>query len=81
MVKKVAQKPLIVAQLKRWRVRHHLTQRQAADQLQVSLRTYQGWEAGRRKTHVAIVRLAMRNAKPKKGAAGDPAQMTFEDAE
>ena len=79
--KSITQEPLIVAQLKGWRKQHRLTQVQAAEWLRVSLRTYQGWEQGRRKTHVALVRLAMRVAKPKKGASRDPAQMTFEDAE
>lgn len=79
MAKKQTQEPLIVEQLKRWRKKRGLTQKQAALWLRVSLRTYQGWETGRRKTHVALVRLAMREPKPKKGA--DPAQMTFEDAE
>ena len=33
--------------LKNWRRRNHLVQKEAANNLGVSLRTYQGWEAGR----------------------------------
>lgn len=71
------QKPLAVDELKTWRTRRGWTQKEAARWLRVSLRTYQGWEAGRRKTHVALVRLAMKEPKPKKGTSNDPAQLSL----
>lgn len=33
--------------LRRWRIGLGLVQKQAADKLSVSVRTYQGWEAGK----------------------------------
>ena len=75
------QKTFSPDELKEWRRKRGFTQKTAAECLRVSLRTYQGWEAGRRKTHVALVRLAMRAPKPKKGAARDPAQLSFEESE
>lgn len=45
--------------LKAWRKRLSITQSQAAAVLDVSLRTYQGWEAGRDFDRATVLRYAL----------------------
>ncbi len=55
--------------MKAWRKRLDITQAQAADVLGVSVRTYQGWEAGRtERLQKKVFRLAMAHVEnnPKK---------------
>lgn len=56
-------------ELKEWRKHLGFTQKDAAKHFRVPLRTYQGWELGRRKTHVTLIRMAMRQAKKKEAAS------------
>lgn len=51
--------------LKRWREQSHprLLQQDAAELLGVPLRTYQGWEAGRSKPHLKLIKLALAGLK------------------
>lgn len=59
-------RPLTAEEVKKWRQERNLTQREAAEKLDIPLRTYQGWEAGRRKTQAAFIRQLMRRvSKPK----------------
>jgi transcriptional regulator with XRE-family HTH domain len=43
-----------------WRAQARLTQFQAADMLGISVRTLQGWEAGRSMPYPRLLRLAIR---------------------
>jgi DNA-binding transcriptional regulator YiaG len=45
-----------------WRAQARLSQSQAADVLGVSVRTLQGWEAGRPMPYPRLLELAIRNA-------------------
>ena len=66
-----SQRHLDPDELKRWRDDHGLSQSGAAKHFSVSLRTYQGWEAGRRRYQAGIIREMMRR-KPKR-AKPEPA--------
>jgi DNA-binding transcriptional regulator YiaG len=46
--------------LTEWRAQARLSQSQAADVLSVSVRTLQGWEAGRSMPYPRLLRLAIR---------------------
>jgi len=49
----------VSAELKAWRERLGITQARAAELLDVSPRTYQGWEAGREFDRGTILRFAL----------------------
>ena len=53
----------ISSDLRHWREKFGLTQDQAASVLDVSARTYQGWESGRPVDRPRIYRLAIKNFK------------------
>ncbi len=55
---------LTAAELKEWRSKRGFTQRKAAQWLRVSLRTYQGWEQGRRVSLAGPVRELMKRNRP-----------------
>lgn len=68
----MGQKKFEPDELQKWRRRMGFTQKQAATALGMSVRTYQGWELGRRRTHVDVIRLLMRKTKPRKPETDDP---------
>ncbi len=71
------QKDLDPAELRVWRSQNELTQDEAARWFKVPLRTYQGWEAGRRKKQAGPIRKLLRR-KPKKSDMEADAEETTE---
>lgn len=51
--------PALADDLRDWRGAYGFSQPEAADRLGVSLRTWQGWEAGREPRYPRLVRLAL----------------------
>jgi len=67
--------------LKAWRKRKGFSQAQAADFLQVPVRTYQNWEGGRPQAFPDWLRQQMNRTKEKKVKGADPAQLSFQETE
>jgi len=64
--------------LKHWRAHTRLSQSQAAELLDVNLRTFQGWEAGRDMPYPTILEFAVTRMElqiPKHSIAGQPLRL------